>query len=86
VLVQPKEQSARLYRYRLGANPHGERLAPDSDTAQLQRQLEAYLQTATASLLGNRSADRERGAVPGGVPLARAVVPAESSRPPILVR
>jgi len=86
VLVQPKEQAARLYRYRLGANPHGERLAPDSDTAQLQRQLEAYLQTATASLLGNRSADRERGAVPGGVPLARAVVPAESSRPPILVR
>ncbi|MDX2354461.1 LTA synthase family protein [Stutzerimonas xanthomarina] len=81
VLVQPKEQSARLYRYRLGANPHGERLAPDSDTAQLQRQLEAYLQTATASLLGNRSADRERGAVPASVPLASTTAPARAPSP-----
>ena len=86
LLVQPKDQPARLYRYRLGANPQGERLAPDSDAAQLQRQLEAYLQTATASLLANRSADREREAAPASVPLASAVVPAEPSKAPILVR
>ncbi|AZZ44075.1 hypothetical protein C1896_03570 [Pseudomonadaceae bacterium SI-3] len=86
VLVQPKEQTARLYRYRLGANPQGERLAPDAEAAQLQRQLEAYLQTATASLLANRSGDREREAVPGGVPLASAVIPAEPSKTPSQVR
>jgi phosphoglycerol transferase MdoB-like AlkP superfamily enzyme len=86
VLVQPKEQTARLYRYRLGANPQGERLAPDAEAAQLQRQLEAYLQTATASLLANRSGDREREAAPGGVPLASAVIPAEPSKTPSQVR
>ncbi|HBM07034.1 MULTISPECIES: LTA synthase family protein [Pseudomonadaceae] len=86
VLVQPKEQTARLYRYRLGANPQGERLAPDAEATQLQRQLEAYLQTATASLLANRSGDREREAAPGGVPLASAVIPAEPSKTPSQVR
>ncbi|MGE6992920.1 LTA synthase family protein [Pseudomonas sp. NPDC047961] len=86
VLVQPKEQAARLYRYRLGANPQGDRLAPDAEAAQLQRQLEAYLQTATASLLANRSGDREREAAPGGVPLASAVIPAEPSKTPSQVR
>ncbi len=82
VLVQPKEQAARLYRYRLGANPQGERLAPDAEAAQLQRQLEAYLQTATASLLANRSGDREREAAPGGVPLASVGVPTEPPKTP----
>ncbi|KIZ32632.1 LTA synthase family protein, partial [Stutzerimonas stutzeri] len=58
VLVQPKEQPARLYRYRLGGEPAGERIAAAEDQPQLLRQLHAYLQTATASLLANTSGDR----------------------------
>lgn len=70
VLVQPKEQPARLYRYRLGREPDGERVASAADEPILLRQLHAYLQTATASLLGNRSGDREREpAAP--IPLSR---------------
>jgi phosphoglycerol transferase MdoB-like AlkP superfamily enzyme len=68
VLVQPKEQPARLYRYRLGRAPGGERIAPAADEGVLQRQLEAYLQTATASLLANRSGDRERDGVATDIP------------------
>ncbi len=84
VLVQPKEQPARLYRYRLGREPGGERIAPATDEAVLLRQLEAYLQTATASLLANRSGDRERDGVAAGVPLASEPVAPLSrlARPP----
>jgi phosphoglycerol transferase MdoB-like AlkP superfamily enzyme len=60
LLVQPKDQSARLYRYRLGANPQGERLDDDEAAAPMLRQLQAYLQTATGGLLANRTGDRER--------------------------
>lgn len=70
VLVQPKEQPARLYRYQLGSAPGGERLAPAADEPLLLRQLHAYLQTATASLLGNRSGDREKEPGAAAAPLA----------------
>lgn len=79
VLVQPKEQPARLYRYRLGRAPAGERIAAAEDQPQLLRQLHAYLQTATASLLANTSGDRsgegESDAVTAGVPLAVKAAP-----------
>jgi phosphoglycerol transferase MdoB-like AlkP superfamily enzyme len=79
VLVQPKEQPARLYRYRLGREPAGERIAAAEDQPQLLRQLHAYLQTATASLLGNTSGDRsgegESDAVAAEVPLAVKAAP-----------
>ncbi len=79
VLVQPKEQPARLYRYRLGGEPAGERIAAAEDQPQLLRQLHAYLQTATASLLANTSGDRsgagEPEAVAADVPLAVKAAP-----------
>ncbi len=79
VLVQPKEQPARLYRYRLGGEPAGERIAAAEDQPQLLRQLHAYLQTATASLLANTSGDRsgagEQEAVAADVPLAVKAAP-----------
>lgn len=79
VLVQPKEQPARLYRYRLGREPAGERIAAAEDQPQLLRQLHAYLQTATASLLANTSGDRsgegESEAVAAEVPLAVKAAP-----------
>ncbi|AFM34664.1 MULTISPECIES: LTA synthase family protein [Stutzerimonas stutzeri subgroup] len=85
VLVQPKEQPARLYRYRLGREPAGERIAAVEDQPQLLRQLHAYLQTATASLLANTSGDRsgegESDAVPADVPLAvKAATPARPDK------
>jgi len=82
VLIQPKEQAARLYRYRLGHEPAGERIAAAEDQPQLLRQLYAYLQTATASLLANTSGDREREAVP----LASADVLTEPPRTPSQAR
>ncbi|MBV2206945.1 MAG: LTA synthase family protein [Pseudomonas sp.] len=79
VLVQPKEQPARLYRYRLGREPAGERIVAAEDQPQLLRQLHAYLQTATASLLANTSGDRsgegESEAVAAEVPLAVKAAP-----------
>lgn len=52
ILIQPKGFDARLYDYQLGANASAKRvdlgLEPD-----LQRKLEAFLQTATKSLLDN---------------------------------
>ncbi|EWC40265.1 LTA synthase family protein [Stutzerimonas stutzeri] len=77
VLVQPRDQDARLYRYRLGADAQAERLEADAQQALLQRQLEAYLQTATASLLANSSGDRERDAA-AGVSVASTAAPAEA--------
>jgi phosphoglycerol transferase MdoB-like AlkP superfamily enzyme len=52
VLVQPKDFPARLYRYQLGADASVERVPGDNDP-RLERYLEAFLQTATGSLLNN---------------------------------
>ncbi|WP_429211600.1 LTA synthase family protein [Metapseudomonas resinovorans] len=52
ILVQPKDFPARLYQYQLGANAKAERIPGDSDP-RLQKYLEAFLQTATGSLLNN---------------------------------
>lgn len=51
VLVQPKGQLARLYKYQLGATPGVEQLDDTARTEQLLNQLGAFLQIATQTLL-----------------------------------
>jgi phosphoglycerol transferase MdoB-like AlkP superfamily enzyme len=53
VLVLPKEMPPKLYQYELGANPKGEVIPASADEAALKQKLEAFLQTATKSLLDN---------------------------------
>jgi phosphoglycerol transferase MdoB-like AlkP superfamily enzyme len=50
ILIQPKDFPPRLYDYQLGADPKAERIPGDSDPV-MQKALEAYLQTATKSLM-----------------------------------
>ena len=50
VLIQPKGFPPRLYDYQLGADPKAERIPGDSDPV-MQKALEAFLQTATKSLM-----------------------------------
>ncbi|WP_300654287.1 LTA synthase family protein [Pseudomonas sp.] len=52
ILIQPKGFEPRLYDYRLGAEPSATRVHSDIDP-ELQQNLEAFLQTATKSLLDN---------------------------------
>ncbi|MCY1489437.1 Sulfatase [compost metagenome] len=52
ILVQPKDFEPRQYRYRLGADAGVERETGAIDP-KLQQHLEAFLQTATTSLLDN---------------------------------
>ncbi|MCY1391950.1 Sulfatase [compost metagenome] len=52
ILVQPRDFPARLYQYQLGADARAERIPGDNDP-RLQKYLEAFLQTATGSLLSN---------------------------------
>ncbi|MBP5090826.1 LTA synthase family protein, partial [Pseudomonas chlororaphis] len=53
VLPREKEMAPKIYQYELGANPHAE-VVPDAPrTAELKHKLEAFLQTATKSLLDN---------------------------------
>ncbi|MGH8355810.1 MAG: LTA synthase family protein, partial [Pseudomonas sp.] len=53
ILIQPKGMAARLYNYQLGAHPRAERVPGGAVEAALKRKLEAFLQTATQSLLDN---------------------------------
>ncbi len=55
VLVLPKEKdmAPKMYKYQLGANP-GAEVVPDAPrTAEMKQKLEAFLQTATKSLIDN---------------------------------
>ncbi|CAD5109596.1 LTA synthase family protein [Zestomonas carbonaria] len=52
ILVQPKDFEPSQYRYRLGAEPKAERETGAIDP-KLKQYLEAFLQTATTSLLDN---------------------------------
>jgi len=52
ILVQPQGLPARLYRYQLGTDAQATVLT-DTDTDTLARQLAAYLQSATRSLLNH---------------------------------
>lgn len=88
ILVQPKDLEPRLYRYRLGADASAQRIEDADNAASMLRQLQAYLQVATASLLANSAGDRERKEPETGQQLARAgggqqvVLPAPSPRQP----
>ncbi|MCD1639228.1 LTA synthase family protein [Pseudomonas stutzeri] len=88
ILVQPKDLAPRLYRYRLGADASAQRIEDADNAASMLRQLQAYLQVATASLLANSAGDRERKGPETGQQLARAgggqqvVLPAPSPRQP----
>lgn len=88
ILVQPKDLEPRLYRYRLGADASAQRIADAASTAPMLRQLQAYLQVATASLLANSAGDREREELETGQQLARTgggqqvVLPAPGARQP----
>jgi hypothetical protein len=53
ILVLPKEMPPKLWQYELGANPSGKVIAESPDEAALKQKLEAFLQTATKSLLDN---------------------------------
>ncbi|PTQ69456.1 LTA synthase family protein [Pseudomonas sp. GV071] len=52
ILIQPKGFEPRLYDYQLGAKASATRVPGDIDP-ELKKQLEAFLQTATKSLLDN---------------------------------
>ncbi len=88
ILVQPKDLEPRLYRYRLGADASAQRIEDAISTAPMLRQLQAYLQVATASLLANSAGDREREELETGQQLARTgggqqvVLPVPSPRQP----
>jgi phosphoglycerol transferase MdoB-like AlkP superfamily enzyme len=58
ILIQPKGFEPRLYAYQLGAQASAERLPGDIDP-QLQQDLDAFLQTATRSLLDNTAGVRD---------------------------
>lgn len=53
ILVKPKDLNARLYRYELGATHHAEVLNDSDKASAMQHKLDAFLQTATDSLLNN---------------------------------
>ena len=53
IVVQPKGLKARVYRYRLGAQPLSTRLEVSPTDQALLEQLSAFIQTATGSLIGN---------------------------------
>ncbi len=88
ILVQPKDLEPRLYRYRLGADASAQRIEDADNAASMLRQLQAYLQVATGSLLANTAGDREREEPEAGQKLARtgggqqAVLPAPDARQP----
>ncbi|MCQ4295567.1 LTA synthase family protein [Pseudomonas stutzeri] len=75
ILVQPKGLKPKLYSYRLGAQPQAERIEIGTVESDMRSQLEAYLQTATDSLLSDTGGDRERDSVPVTVAADPAKVP-----------
>ncbi|VVP40290.1 Phosphoglycerol transferase I [Pseudomonas fluorescens] len=53
VLPKDKDMAPKMYRYEFGATPHAEVVADAPRTAELKLKLEAFLQTATKSLIDN---------------------------------
>lgn len=53
ILVKPRDRDARLYRYQLGHDAGAEVIDDAQARTDLERKLSAFVQTATASLLGN---------------------------------
>ncbi len=53
IVIKPKDLDARVWTYQLGTNPQSAPATEHADDAQLLQQLNAYIQTATSSLLEN---------------------------------
>lgn len=53
IVVQARSRALKSYAYRLWSDPLDRELAPDAREAELKRQLDAFLQVATRSLLNN---------------------------------
>ena len=53
ILVKPKDGEARVYDYRLGRDSRASPVKDAPERAELQKQLEAFIQSATKSLLEN---------------------------------
>ncbi|MFP3516584.1 LTA synthase family protein [Pseudomonas sp. SIMBA_077] len=53
LLVQPKDMPAKVWQYHLGSNPEAKVVTDSPEEAELKKKLEAFLQTATKSLLDN---------------------------------
>ncbi|WP_202210889.1 LTA synthase family protein [Pseudomonas paraversuta] len=53
LLVQPKDMLAKVWQYKLGANPEAKVVTDSPDEAELKKKLESFLQTATKSLMDN---------------------------------
>jgi hypothetical protein len=60
ILVKPRDGEARVYDYRLGRDSRADPVENVPERAELQKRLEAFIQTATRSLLEN-SAGAVRG-------------------------
>ena len=53
LLVQPKDMPAKVWQYKLGANPEATVVTDTPEATELKKKLESFLQTATKSLLDN---------------------------------
>ena len=53
ILIQPKDVNARVWTYQLGTDPQSAPATPHTDDTHWLQQLNAYIQTATRSLLDN---------------------------------
>ncbi|WP_205342985.1 LTA synthase family protein [Denitrificimonas caeni] len=53
IVIKPKDLDARVWNYQLGANPQSAPATEEPADKQLLQQLNAYIQTATSSLLDN---------------------------------
>ena len=53
IVIKPKDLDARVWTYQLGAKPQSAPATEHAGDAQLLQQLNAYIQTATSSLLDN---------------------------------
>ena len=53
LLVQPKDMPAKVWKYKLGANPEATVVTDTPEAIELKKKLESFLQTATKSLLDN---------------------------------
>ncbi|MEK8079182.1 LTA synthase family protein [Pseudomonas sp. XK-1] len=70
ILVLPKGGPARGYQYRLGRQAEALPLTTPTQEQRLGQQLQAYLQTATSSLLGNTTGVVDNNAMPQGANVA----------------
>jgi len=61
ILVESKTKESKLYAYRVGADAMAAVIADDAVSSEMKRQLEAFLQTATQSLLDNTAGIRDVG-------------------------